>query len=267
MKTLLTDLQHSIAQAPEHRHCHMTCEMVYVKRGRARFSIAGVDYTAGPGCLVLISPLEEHSVRALSEPYERYFATLSLPELTRAFPHSALIGVFRNRPAGFCHCVALRGAKPEADAIFDRLCREYAAHLPGARQMAEALLGEMLVLCYRARPGNFAASRSPSAARVDQVQQYIEEHFTQELTVTGLAERFFISPCHLTHSFKEQVGYSPKQYLRLLRLAYAKELMETTDLPVAEAAVRAGFADVNHFIRSFRETYGVPPGKWRNRDV
>ena len=61
MKTLLTDLQHSIAQAPEHRHCHMTCEMVYVKRGRARFSIAGVDYTAGPGCLVLISPLEEHS--------------------------------------------------------------------------------------------------------------------------------------------------------------------------------------------------------------
>ena len=106
-----------------------------------------------------------------------------------------------------------------------------------------------------------------SAARVDQVQQYIEEHFTQELTVTGLAERFFISPCHLTHSFKEQVGYSPKQYLRLLRLAYAKELMETTDLPVAEAAVRAGFADVNHFIRSFRETYGVPPGKWRNRDV
>ena len=126
MKTLLTDLQHSIAQTPEHRHCHMTCEMVYVKRGRARFSIAGVDYTAGPGCLVLISPLEEHSVRALSEPYERYFATLSLPELTRAFPHSALIGVFRNRPAGFCHCVALRGAKPEADAIFDRLCREYA---------------------------------------------------------------------------------------------------------------------------------------------
>ena len=83
MKTLLTDLQHSIAQAPEHCHCHMTCEMVYVKRGRARFSIAGVDYTAGPGCLVLISPLEEHSVRALSEPYERYFATLSLPELTR----------------------------------------------------------------------------------------------------------------------------------------------------------------------------------------
>ena len=63
MKTLLTDLQHSIAQAPEHRHCHMTCEMVYVKRGKARFSIAGVDYTAGPGCLVLISPLEEHSVR------------------------------------------------------------------------------------------------------------------------------------------------------------------------------------------------------------
>ncbi|MGN1249678.1 MAG: helix-turn-helix domain-containing protein, partial [Candidatus Spyradocola sp.] len=62
----------------------------------------------------------------------------------------------------------------------------------------------------------------------------------------------------------EQVGYSPKQYIKLLRLSYARELMETTDLPVTDVAVKCGFADVNNFIRAFRQTYSVPPGKWRH---
>ena len=39
--------------------------------------------------------------------------------------------------------------------------------------------------------------------------------------------------------------------------------METTDIPVADVAVKCGFADVNNFIRAFRQTYAIPPGKWR----
>lgn len=263
MDKLLIDLQHSLSQAPEHRHCHLSCEMVYVQRGKARFTVAGVDYTAGPGCLVFISSLEEHQVRVLSRPYERYFAILSLPELSRAFPRSPLTAVFRSRPQGFCHCVPLRSAKGQADALFARLCEEYADGLPCARQMAESLLMQLLVLAYRACPGNYAPNPSPTAQRVLEAQQYIEEHFSEPLTIADLAARFYVSACHLTHSFRAQVGYSPKQYIRLLRLSYARELLETTDASVADVAVRAGFSDVNNFIRSFRLAFGAPPGHWR----
>lgn len=265
MRSLLLDLQHSLAQAPEHQHVHLSCEMVYVRRGRARFTIAGADYTAGPGCLVFISSLEEHQVRVLAEPYERYFAILSLPELSRAFPHSPLTAVFRNRPQGFVHCVALRKDKPEADALFARLCAEYAGDLPCARQMAESLLGQLLVLAYRACPGDFAVSPTPAAKRILDAQQYMEAHFTEPLSVADLAARLYVSPCHLAHSFRAQVGYSPKQYLRLLRLSYAKELLETTDDSIASIAVQSGFSDVNNFIRAFRQCYGVPPGQWRRK--
>ncbi len=266
MNQLLLDFQHSVAQAPWHRHCHLSCEVIYVRRGKARFTIAGVDYTAGPGCLVLISSLEEHQVRVLSTPYERYFLLLSLPELSRALPQTHLTAALRNRPQGFCHCVPLRGAKPAADALFAQMGEEVSAALPGARQMMESLLLQLLVLLYRACPGNFAAPPGPAAGRVMEAQQYIDSHFTQELTVSALAARFFVSPCHLTHSFKEQVGYSPKQYIRLLRLSYAKELLESTDLPVNEIAARSGFGDLNNFIRAYRQCYGAPPGKWRRQD-
>lgn len=263
MKKLITDLQHSVSQAPEHRHSHLSCEMVYVKRGRARFTIGGVDYTAGAGCLLFISSLEEHQVRVLAEPYERYFATLSLPELTRAFPHSPLTSVFTNRPRGFSHCVSLRGSRSDADAIFAALHREYLAELPCAREMAEAELKRLLVLTCRVCPDNFAVCPGSIASRVREAQEYIDRNFTSDISVTQIAARFYVSPSHLTHSFHEQTGYSPKQYIKLLRLSYARELMETTDLPVTDVAIKCGFADVNNFIRAFRQTYSVPPGKWR----
>jgi AraC-like DNA-binding protein len=265
VKNLLIDLQHSLAQAPAHQHAHLSCELVYVRRGRARFTIAGTDYTAGPGCLVFISSLEEHQVHVLAEPYERYFAILSLPELSRAFPHSPLTSVFRSRPQGFSHCVALRKEKSEADALFAHLCAEYGDSLPFGRQMVESLLGQLLVLAYRACPGNFAFSPTPAAQRILDAQQYIEAHFAEPLSVTDLATRFFISPCHLAHSFHAQVGYSPKQYIRLLRLSYARELLETTDYPVADIAARSGFSDVNNFIRAFRQSFGISPGQWRRK--
>ena len=265
MKRLLIDLQHSLAQAPEHQHAHLCCEMVYVRRGRARFTIAGQDYTAGPGCLLFISSLEAHQVRVLTEPYERYFAIVSLAELNRAFPHSALTAVFVSRPQGFSHCVPLQGEKAVADAIFSRLTEEYARDLPGAREMAEALRKALLVLACRAHPENFRFPATPGARRVWEAQRYMEAHFAEPLTVAELAARFYVSPCHLAHSFRALAGYSPKQYLRLLRLSYAKELLETTEASVAEIALRSGFSDVNNFIRAFRLRYGEAPGRFRRR--
>ncbi len=263
MKELLTDFQHSLLGAPEHRHCHLSCEMIYIKAGLARFSVGGQSFQAGEGSLVLISSLEEHEVTVLQTPYERYFAILNLPELMRAFPRSELTRVFLNRPEGFSHKVEFLSDRAQADGIFAALEREYAQNPPCARQMAEALLLQLLVLFLRACPGNFTASRSVTADRVLKAQRYMEEHFTQEITVTDLAKRFFVSPCHLTHSFKQQVGYSPRQYLRLMRLSYAKELLQNTNLSIADVALKTGFAEPNNFIRAFRESYEISPGRWR----
>lgn len=265
MKTLITDLQHSVSQAPEHRHCHLSCEMVYIRRGKARFTIDGVDYNAGAGSLLFISSLEEHQVHVLAEPYDRYFATLSLQELNRVFGASPLTMIFTNRPQGFTHCVNLKSCRAEVEAVFASLHREYLADLPCSREMAEAELKRLLVMTRRACPENFALCPGVTAGRVQQAQQYIEQHFTEEISVADMAARFFVSTSHLTHSFHEQVGYSPKQYIRLLRLSYARELMEHTALPVSDVAVKCGFADVNNFIRAFRQTYAVPPGKWRRK--
>ena len=62
------------------------------------------------------------------------------------------------------------------------------------------------------------------------------------------------------------MGYSPKQYLLLNRLSYAQELLENSDLPVSQIAFQCGFGDANNFIRAFRESFGLSPSQFRQRE-
>ena len=51
----------------------------------------------------------------------------------------------------------------------------------------------------------------------------------------------------------------------LCRIACAKDLLASTELPVSEVALRAGYSDVNNFIRTFRKESGLSPLRYRER--
>ena len=237
--------------------------MIYVEAGAIEIHIQEKNYPAGPGSLIFLNKLEEHSLTVRSEPYRRYFAIVSAAELERAFPLSSLPAVFKNRPSGFCHCVDLSAEGGYPLCLFRRLREEYEANAPQSEQMIRSILEQILILVSRACPQDFSFREGGPASRIKEVQRYIEAHFTEELKISALADRFFLNHCYLTHLFKNQVGYSPKQYILLNRLSYAQELLETTSLQVAQIAFKCGFGDANNFIRAFREWYGVSPNQYR----
>ncbi len=77
------------------------------------------------------------------------------------------------------------------------------------------------------------------------------------------ARDFYLSPSYVSHAFRDRTGYSPKQYLVLCRLFYARELLLTTTQSVSQIAVRCGFGEVNNFIRTFRKHTDTTPAKYR----
>ncbi len=263
MSPLISQMRFNDSAQSPHSHYHLSGEMVFVDSGEARFEIDGKEYLAKSGSIVFINSFEQHQVEIQAVPYRRYFAIVSAMEVERAFPASSLPSIFRNRPSGFCHCVDLSPEGEYPRQLFRRLQEEFNAQLPRRNQMVRSLLEQILILVSRAAPQNFALRESGSPARVGEVQRYIEAHFTEDLKISQLAERFFLNHCYLTHLFKEQVGYSPKQYILLNRLSYAQELLETTPLQVAQIAFKCGFGDANNFIRAFREWYGVSPNQYR----
>ena len=94
---------------------------------------------------------------------------------------------------------------------------------------------------------------------VDQVLHYIGRHTNEELTLDGLAERFFVSKYHLSHTFTREVGVSLHRYITLRRLLMARQLL-SAGVPAGQVSSTCGFSDYTSFYRAFKAEYGINPG-------
>jgi AraC family transcriptional regulator len=106
-------------------------------------------------------------------------------------------------------------------------------------------------------------SNGLSRERLKRVQDYIETHLDDRLTLTDLAGVACLSPYHFSRSFKQAVGVGPQRYVVQRRLERAKTLMRRTNQPLASIAQEAGFVDQSHLTSMFRRETGVTPGRYR----
>lgn len=95
------------------------------------------------------------------------------------------------------------------------------------------------------------------------VLEYISDNYNRQISVSSLAEMVYLSPGRFAHRFTELVGQSPIEYQYGIRIAWAKTLLETTDLPLDEICSKVGFANTANFYSRFRKSEGVPPGRYR----
>lgn len=93
---------------------------------------------------------------------------------------------------------------------------------------------------------------------------YINEHFSEPLTLESLAASASLSPWYFTRIFTEQTGMTPHQYLIATRLNAAKFLLKTTSVPIKEVGFSCGFGSESSFCTTFRKWEHVTPGEYRN---
>lgn len=94
--------------------------------------------------------------------------------------------------------------------------------------------------------------------------EYIHKHYTEELmNMEKLSELCGVSYDYLRRLFQKIYGCSPIKYINDLKLKRAKELLSSGLYSVGEAALYAGFSDLSHFSRFFKENIGVSPSEYR----
>ena len=95
------------------------------------------------------------------------------------------------------------------------------------------------------------------------VQDRIQAGFRGALCIGDLAAEAGVHPVYLARAFRLRYGCSPADYARRLRVEAARELLARSDVPLAQVALEAGYADQSHLTRQFRRSMGVSPGWYR----
>lgn len=95
------------------------------------------------------------------------------------------------------------------------------------------------------------------------IEQYLDEHFKEDITLQTLSDLTYLNKYYLVHAFKNYKGVSPINYLIEKRISEAKHLLGTTNFPIAKIASVVGFSSQSYFSQVFRKETGLSPNKYR----
>lgn len=98
----------------------------------------------------------------------------------------------------------------------------------------------------------------------EQAEKLIRENLADpSLSERSIAESLGISVSYLTFLFRRQSQKTPTSFIRELRLMQASELLRTSDMTIREISAACGFGSAETFHRTFKNEFGMPPGKLR----
>lgn len=95
------------------------------------------------------------------------------------------------------------------------------------------------------------------------VEQYIQEHYGQVLSLDILAEKVYLTPHYLSSIFIQEKGIGINKYIKTVRMEKARELLRETNMKISDISERVGYSSLSYFCRSFRNEYGVTPDQYR----
>ncbi len=95
------------------------------------------------------------------------------------------------------------------------------------------------------------------------VCKWIEQHFSENITVSSIAEEFGYSSDYISTKVKEKTGLSAKSYITHCRIMCAKQILLCSDLPIEEISHQCGFSDSKAFFKVFKKHEGITPSQYR----
>lgn len=100
---------------------------------------------------------------------------------------------------------------------------------------------------------------------IERVRQYIEQNYMNNLSISGIAQEFYMSPNYLSTLFHRKVGTPFLKYVTNIRIQKAQSLLTETDKQIQEVAYLVGYYSQSHFIKTFREYTGYYPSDYPGR--
>ena len=125
-------------------------------------------------------------------------------------------------------------------------------------------LTELITLCYTENiMENQEKSSIPS--KLEQVHDYLDEHYAEKINLEDLSSRFFISKFHLAREYKKRYGVTIGNDLTTKRISHAKSMLRFSEASIESIALDCGFQESGYFIKVFKKAENMTPLEYRKK--
>ncbi len=236
-------------------HTHNLYEILYFVEGDAIYSVEGNIYTLKKGDLILIRKGETHHVIFKSNAsYERYVVHFDPNILLASGNFEYIMRLFDERPLGKFN--RFKGKNMPANNwlyYFECICK-YNYSPDRQKIYMLALLSELSDTV-----GNdIEKFSSGEENNINEILKYINNNLSSRLSLEEIGEKFFLSKSQINRRFKNTLGTTVWNYIKIKRVYKAREYL-LKGLTPNDAAAKSGFADYVTFYKSYKNEFGVSP--------
>ena len=234
-------------------HYHEYYEIEVILEGATQYIIDGITHEGTAGDLFMLKPSSFHDTA--------FFEGTKF--ITIMFPLNAgNLDFLSSLPADKSY-IALHLSDTDtnlirilAQELETCMSKNPSADNPYATSILNCILGKIASL-------TDAQNISKSTSAMSRAILYIQNHFTEDITLNQVAAVANYSSNYFSTQFKQLTGMSFKQYLTNTRYTFAKKLLRTTNSPVSDICHQCGFNDFSHFLTAFKNRYGMTPKQFR----
>lgn len=238
------------------RHTHEGFAIGVIERGTETFNYRGSRHRAGKGQIILINPAEVHDGHGADKEgwaFSIFYADSSI--LHRA----AMELAEKNVPLPTFKNAVVQDSKIAVKLLHLHRTLERSASKLERETLLLTTFAELIVRQAGDAPSIHPIGQEPRA--VSRVKSYIEENYTDNVSLAELSAFANLSQFHLIRVFKKHTGLPPHAYLEQIRINRAKELL-LTGTTIIDAAYELGFVDQSHLTKTFKRYAGTTPGQY-----
>lgn len=223
---------------PYGKHHHSHWEIMYYCEGTGVNTIDGVRYRFVPGTIICQPPFLDHEDISQSG-----FKCINI--VVNDFDLSDRLPV-----------IVQDTGNHDFLTVFNQIYNEF--HNENDLNVTNSLLNILTIYISR------RLKEKPLSPHTDYLKNEIINNFADpDFSILETIEKLPASKSHVRLMFENDVGMSPKEYLKSVRMEQAKKLMEGSSRLISEISFRCGYADPFYFSRIFRKHFGINPREWR----
>ncbi|MBN2657555.1 MAG: helix-turn-helix transcriptional regulator [Spirochaetales bacterium] len=236
------------------RHFHEFFEILYIIDGVRDVFAGNRIFTLNKGDFLLIPPLLLHKSLENRQDSEIYSLYMKENEALRSWAVNEAV-YFDN----------LSAPAAQTGVLLNRMDREFREGKSFSGIMAESLAAEISVLIARHRDFilNLDLQDYGKNGKVRLIIGFIGENYREDLTLTALADQFYMSPSYLSRLFHRETGFTLTDYVNHIRTLRAQRFLRESSEGIGQISRMCGFGSITHFGRIFKSISGMTPRDYR----